>query len=181
MANLIFGCGYLGSRVAQRWREAGHSVSVVTRSEERAETFRRQGCDAIVADVTKPETLRNLPAADTVLFAVGFDRGSGGSINDIYAGGMRNVLAALPEDIGRFIYISTTGVYGPADGGWVDEATPPDPRREGGQASLEAELALAANILGKRSVILRLAGIYGPGRVPFIRELRAGKPIAAPA
>jgi nucleoside-diphosphate-sugar epimerase len=35
--------------------------------------------------------------------------------------------------------------------------------------------------LGKRSVILRLAGIYGPGRVPFIRELRAGEPIAAPA
>ena len=82
---------------------------------------------------------------------------------------MRNVLAALPAETGRLIYISTTGVYGPADGDWVDEVTPPDPQREGGRASLAAEQVLAAHPLGQRSVILRLAGIYGPGRVPFIR------------
>ena len=87
--------------------------------------------------------LRNLPAAETVLFAVGFDRAGGQSIEDVYAGGMRNVLAALPADTGRFIYISTTGVYGPAGGEWVDEETPPDPQRDGGRASLAAEQALA--------------------------------------
>ena len=100
---------------------------------------------------------------------------AGNSIEEVYAGGVRNVLAALPHDTGRFIYISTTGVYGPADGDWVDEETPPDPRRDGGRASLAAEQVLAAHPLGQRGVILRLAGIYGPGRVPFLDKLAGGR------
>jgi nucleoside-diphosphate-sugar epimerase len=180
MTKLVFGCGYLGERVARRWREAGHEVVVVTRSAGRAATFDQLGYESIIADITQPATLRNLPVAETVLFAVGFDRTSGQAIDDVYAGGMRNVLASLPADTGTFIYISTTGVYGPAGGDWVDESTPADPRREGGVASREAELALGEHSLGRRGFILRLAGIYGPGRVPFLRELQAGEPISAP-
>jgi nucleoside-diphosphate-sugar epimerase len=179
MAKLVIGCGYLGSRVARKWLESGHAVAVVTRSEERAERFRQQGYEAVIADVTRPETLRNLPVAETVLFSVGFDRASNHSIERVYGGGMRNLLAALPAETGRLIYISTTGIYGPAHGGWVDEITPPDPRRDGGRASLAAEKLIAAHPLAQRSVILRLAGIYGPDRIPFIRELRAGEPIPA--
>ena len=179
MTKLIFGCGYLGERVARKWREAGHTVAVVTRSDRRANAFRQAGYEAIVADITQPETLTRLPVAESVLFTVGFDRASKNSIQQVYADGMSNVLTALPTETGRLIYISTTGVYGPADGGWVDEATVPDPRREGGQASLDAERRIAAHPLGERSVILRLAGIYGPGRVPYIRELRVGEPIPA--
>jgi nucleoside-diphosphate-sugar epimerase len=179
MTKLIFGCGYLGERVARKWREAGHTVAVVTRSDSRAKEFRQAGYEAIVADVTRPETLTALPVAETVLFAVGFDRAGKHSIQQVYADGMSNVLAALPSETGRLIYISTTGVYGPADGGWADEATVPDPKHEGGRASFDAERSIAAHPLGERSVILRLAGIYGPGRVPYIRELRAGDPIPA--
>src|SRR5262245_20976325 len=175
MKKLIFGAGYLGSRVARRWRDAGHRVTIVTRHAERAEEFQRESYETLVADVTQPATLRHLPKADTVLFAVGFDRTNGASIEDVYAGGVRNVLAALPPETDRFIYIRTTGVYGPSDGEWVDEVTPPDPRREGGRASLQAELALAASLIGKQSVILRLAGIYGPGRIPFLKELKMGE------
>lgn len=177
MTKLIFGCGYLGERVAQRWCEAGHDVAVVTRSRHRAEAFEGQGFQAIVADITRPESLTSLPAAESVLFAVGYDRSSGPPITEVYAGGVRNVLAALPADTGRFIYISTTGVYGNADGDWVDEQTPPDPQREGGRASLAAEQALAVHLLGTHGVILRLAGIYGPGRVPFLDQLHSGEPI----
>lgn len=181
MRKLIFGCGYLGERVARRWREMGHDVAVVTRSSARAASFAQQGYAVIIADVTRPETLKDLPTADTVLFAVGHDRDSDQPIETVYAGGMRNVLATLPENTGRYIYISTTGVYGPAGGDWVDEATPPDPQRDGGRASLAAEQTLAAHPIGARSVVLRLAGIYGPGRVPYINELRDGKPIPAPS
>ena len=181
MKKLIFGAGYVGSRVARKWRDAGHRVTIVTRRMDRAEEFQREGYETLVADVTQPATLRHMPKADTVLFAVGFDRASGKSIENVYAGGIRNVLAGLLSKTDRLIYISTTGVYGPADREWVDEVTPPDPRREGGRASLEAELALAANLIGKQSVILRLAGIYGPGRIPFLKELKAGEPIAAAA
>ena len=181
MIRLILGCGYLGERVARRWREAGDEVVVITRSAERATSFGEQGYRAVVADVTRPETLRNLPAADTVLFAVGYDRTSAQSIAEVYAGGVRNVLDALPADTGRFIYISTTGVYGDANGRWVDERTSPDPQREGGRASLAAEQILAAHPLGGRGIILRLAGIYGPGRLPFVDKLRDGQPISAPS
>jgi nucleoside-diphosphate-sugar epimerase len=181
MTKLIFGCGYLGERVARRWRDDGHNTTSVTRNSERAASFATQGYEAIVADVTRPETLHELPKAETVLFAVGYDRASEQPIEDVYAGGVRNVLAALPKETGRFIYISTTGVYGPAGGDWVDEQTPPNPLRDGGRASLAAEQALAAHPLGARSIILRLAGIYGPGRVPFLNEIGAGQAIPAPA
>ncbi len=113
------------------------------------------------------------------MFAVGFDRSAEGSIEEVYAGGVRNVLAALPSDVGRFIYISTTGVYGNAGGDWVDEDTPPDPQRDGGRASLAAEEAVWASRFADRGVVLRLAGIYGPGRIPFQDKLRAGEAIPA--
>jgi len=181
MTKLIFGCGYLGARVARRWQNAGDHVAVVTRRAERAAELAKNGFDTLVADVTAPATLGDLPVAQTVLFSVGYDRGTAQSIHDVYAGGVQNVLDALPHGTKRFIYISTTGVYGPAGGAWVDEVTPPDPRREGGRASLAAERILTAHPLGKRSVTLRLAGIYGPGRIPFLNQLREGQPIPAPS
>src|SRR4051812_27460862 len=103
MTKLIVGCGYLGERVARKWREAGHAVAVVTRSESRANVFRQQGFDAIVADVTRPATLRKLPVAQSVLFSVGFDRVSSDSIENVYVGGIKNLLAALPSETGRLI------------------------------------------------------------------------------
>jgi nucleoside-diphosphate-sugar epimerase len=180
MAKLIFGCGYVGERVAARWRATGHDVVAVTRSIDRAASFRQQGYRVIVADITQPGTISQLPVAESVLYSVGYDRACGQSIMDVYASGMRLVLDSLPRETGRIIYISTTGVYGPAGGEWVDEDTPTDPQREGGKASLAAEEVLAKHPLGKRSIILRLAGIYGPGRIPFIDDLRAGRAIAAP-
>jgi nucleoside-diphosphate-sugar epimerase len=179
MSKLIFGCGYLGERVAQRWRTLENDVAVVTRSSIRADVFRQQGYKAIVADITRPATLVDLPDAETVLFSVGFDRSAGQSIEEVYVRGLRNVLAALPTGTDRLIYISTTGVYGDAGGEWIDEDTPSDPQREGGRACLTAERALAEHPLGKNAVILRLAGIYGPGRIPFRSLLRAGAPIPA--
>lgn len=180
MPKQIFGCGYLGERVAKRWHDAGHEVIIVTRSADRAAAFVQGGYIAIVADITQPATLANLPAAHTALFSVGFDRSAGGAIAQVYAGGLANVLAALPASVPRVIYISTTGVYGNGrDGEWVDELTPTDPQREGGRASLAAEQVLASHPIGKNSIILRLAGIYGPGRIPFLDKLRAGEPIPA--
>ncbi len=178
---LIFGCGYLGERAARLWRNVGELVAVVTRRMERAGELADKGYRVVVANVSRPESLTNLPSADAVLFAVGYDRTAEDSIEEVYAGGVQNVLNAIRRVAQRFIYISTTGVYGPAGGEWVDERTPPNPRREGGRASLAAELILAGHALGANSVILRLAGLYGPGRIPFIQELRAGKPIPAPS
>jgi len=181
MSKLVFGCGYLGQRIAKRWRDAGAEVHVVTRSHQRAAHFRRDGYRAIVADVTRPETLRELPQVETVLFSVGFDHGTSSSIEEVYVGGIKNVLAELSTETQHFLYLSTTGVYGSAHGDWVDEQTPPNPQRDGARASLAAEQQLASNPLGSRSILLRMAGIYGPRRIPYINKLRAGQPIAAPS
>lgn len=178
---LIFGCGYLGQRVARRLLDGGKDVHVFTRSPERAESLTGKGYRTLVGDVTRPETLRDLPAAETVLFAVGFDRLAHQSVLDVYPVGLKNVLNALPAGVKQLVYISTTGVYGSADGGWVDEQTSPAPHRDGGRASLAAEEVLAGHPLGKTSLILRLAGIYGPGRIPYQDKLRAGEPLAAPS
>ena len=180
MSKLIFGCGYLGRRVARSWRDAGHEVFVVTRSAERAKEFSHSGYRPIVADVLRPASLMNLPLVETILYAVGHDRAAGHSIRDVFVGGLQAVLDALPDDSSKLIYISSTGVYGQSHGEWVDELSPCEPHREGGRACLEAERTLAAHRLGKRSIVLRMAGLYGPGRIPRAVELRAGDPIAAP-
>ena len=185
MNKLIFGCGYLGSRVARRWRDAGSAVHVVTRSADRAAEFATQGYQPIVADVNanvnEASSLVDLPTADTVLVAIGYDRSERHTIGQVYVDGLRHILAALPAATGRVITISSTGVYGQTDAQWVDETTPCSPTRAGGVACLAAERVLAAHAFFPRSVILRLAGIYGPGRVPYLARLEAGEPIPAVA
>jgi nucleoside-diphosphate-sugar epimerase len=180
MARLIFGCGYLGLRVAQRWRDAGERVYVATRLPARAATLSAEGFAPLVADVTRPESLADLPAAETALFAVGHDRAAGRSIEEVYVDGLKNVLDSLPAATGRVIYISTTGVYGDSAGDWVDEDSQCAPTRPGGKASLAAEESLWRHPLGARGIVLRLAGIYGPGRIPNQAPLLAGEPIAVP-
>lgn len=179
MSKLVLGCGYLGSRVAAHWRAAGQEVHVVTRSSDRAERFRDEGYRALVADVTEPDTLGGLPVAETVLYAVGHDPASGKSKHEVYVSGLKALIDALPEGIERLIYISSTGVYGQTDGSWVDEAAPCRPQREAAQAILAAEQLLRGCRFGSRSIILRLGGIYGPGRVPRRAQLEAGETIAA--
>lgn len=178
---LVIGCGYLGIRVARRWLAAGDEVSALTRTAARAAELERQGLRPLVGDVVDARRLPQFAAFDTVLFAVGFDRSDSATIDEVYAGGVRNVLATLPAEIGRLIYVSTTGVYGDARGDEVDELTPPDPQRPGGIASLAAERAIADHPLGGRAAVLRLAGIYGPGRIPYLASLQAGEPIPAPS
>jgi nucleoside-diphosphate-sugar epimerase len=183
MAKLVFGCGYLGLRVARLWKADGHTVFAVTRSQDRARELAGEGLQPIVADITNDQPLPIPADVDTVLFAVGYDRKSGKSIHEVYAEGFRRVLDALPSTVNRVIYISSTGVYGPvAAGDWVNEDTTCQPTREGGKASLAAEEVLRQHpVFASRGLVLRLAGIYGPGRIPRAADLLAGKPIDAPA
>ncbi|HEY1601890.1 MAG TPA: SDR family oxidoreductase [Pirellulales bacterium] len=178
---LVVGCGYLGRRVAERWRAASHEVYAITRSRKHGEEFAQAGIRPIVADVMRLETLTSVPAAATVLYAVGYDRTQSRGIEEVYLRGLVNVLNALPSGTGRVIYVSSTGVYGDRGGEWIDEHTPCFPDRTGGKACLAAEEALLAHPRGADSIILRMAGIYGPGRIPSRDALEAGRTIAAPA
>ena len=179
MTKLVIGTGYLGIRVAGRWREFDKEIYVTTRSAARARTLAEGGLRPIIADVMAPLTLKSLPKADTVLYCVGFDRKSGYSAKDLYVKGLSNVLATMVDRTERFVYISSTGVFGQEDGSWVHELSECQPIRPGGRACLAAERRLTQSALGRYSIILRLAGIYGPDRVPRRAELLSEKPILA--
>ncbi|HUE69876.1 MAG TPA: NAD-dependent epimerase/dehydratase family protein [Pirellulaceae bacterium] len=182
MAKLVFGCGYLGFRVARLWRQRGDDVLAVTRSAEKGPMLAREGLRPIVADLAGAALdLGPLPAIDTVLFAVGYDRGSAAAIEQVYAGGVAQAVAAIPATVTRFIYVSSTGVYGDAAGESVDEETACRPTRAGGKASLAAEELLHQSQMGQRTIVLRMAGLYGPGRIPRAEAVLAGEPIDAPA
>ncbi len=181
MAKLIIGCGYLGRRVAERWRQAGQEVWTLVRSETHADELRRAGFPTLLADVTQPASLATLPECDTALFSPGYNPRAGGSRRAVYVDGLAHVLEALPPRVQRVIHISSTGVYGQTAGQWIDESAPCRPRREGGAAFLAAERLLAGHAWASRAVTLRLAGLYGPGRIPLKVELRAARPIAVAA
>jgi len=149
-------------------------VYVVTRDADRARDFAALGYLPIVADVLRPPTLSGLPVADTVLYAVGYDRASGVTMRDAYALGLQNALNALSPETGKIIYVSSSGVYAQADGEVVDELSACEPKREGGKASLAAERQLAEHALGRRAIVLRMAGLYGPGRIPNAAPLMRG-------
>ena len=175
---LVVGCGYLGTRVAARWLATGDRVVAVTRRRERADELARLGLEPLVADVTDPDfPAAGLPDAATVFWGVGFDRSSGTTHRDVHVLGLARLLAALPGSP-RVILSSSTGVWGDEDGRVVREDTPAHPTREAGRVLLEAEAVLRAHLKGP-GVALRFAGLYGPGRLPRIADLRAGTPIAA--
>ena len=180
MAKMIVGCGYLGLRVARLWLQQGERVLVTTRSPLRAKELESQGFEPVVLNVTAAPALTMLPEVDAVLYAVGYDRTAPESMREVYVEGLENMLDSLSPRIGPLVFISSTGVYGQGNDATVNEDSPCNPSREGGKICLEAEQALLGHELGKRSIILRLAGIYGPGRIPRRTDIEAGTTITAP-
>lgn len=176
----VFGCGYLGKRVAIRLMEQGWQVSALTRSRQRAAALGQLGIQPVLGDWTDRRFIHAAPPAERVLVAVGFDSRGGKSRHEVYVEGLRNALRAVPA-ASDCVYVSTTGVYHQGGDQWVDEMSPARPSREGGQAHLRAEellrrqraLSSGANSSG-RTVVLRMAGLYGPERVPRLQAVREG-------
>lgn len=185
---LIVGCGYLGERVARRWREADSRVIATTRREARAAELRERGITPAVVDVTAAEPgwaklFASVGVPETVFWGVGFDRIAGVTHRDVHVDGLRRLLDALAAvgpvgSTSRVILSSSTGVWGDEGGGIVDESTPPNPSREAGRVLVEAETLLATHPAGPGTA-LRFAGLYGPGRLPRVADLKRGLPIAA--
>jgi nucleoside-diphosphate-sugar epimerase len=183
---LVVGCGYLGERVARRWLSRGDRVVAATRSPARADALAAIGIEPLILDVTadEPGWERLFGRTDgpvtTIFWAVGFDRSAGASSDDVHVAGLKKLLDAAAESghRPRVIFSSSTGVWGDERGGVVSEATPPDPSREAGRVLVAAERLLAHHPVGPGTV-LRFAGLYGPGRLPRLADLRAGRPIAA--
>jgi nucleoside-diphosphate-sugar epimerase len=95
-------------------------------------------------------------------------------MRDVYLRGLENVLRRLPP-AGRLVYVSSTGVYGQTQGEEVDETAATEPVEESGRVVLEAERVLRERLPG--AVLLRFAGIYGPGRLLRRQAIEAGEPL----
>lgn len=173
MTVLIAGCGYVGTELGLRLARAGHVVHGLRRDPSRLPPAIRP----VAADLGDAASLQAVPRG---LAAIVYASSAGGfdeaRYRAAYVDGPRrllDLLAARGEDVRRFVFVSSTGVYARQDGAWVDEATPPEPDDFSGRALLEGERAVAAGPFP--SVTLRLGGIYGPGRTRIIDSVRRGE------
>lgn len=178
---VIFGCGYVGSAVAQAALAVGARVEALTRNPGKADALRAAGVAHVaVADLATTEWHRELvPGADFVVNTVS----SGGAENyrRSYVDGMQSILAwaaAGAEPVGTLVYTSSTAVYPQGGGVVVDESAAAPGSTPNGAIIRESEQLLesAPAAARRRAFILRLAGIYGPGRHHLLDQLRAGTP-----
>ena len=165
MKTAIVGCGYVGSAIAQRWQAQGLDIlATTTRHERRSEL-------SVIAhhvEVLQGKDAKRMQAAladrQIVLLCVGSKRGA--SYADTYLGTAQTLAEVLPDTaVQHLIYTSTSSVYGHQQGAWVTEAIPPQPATENGKVIAATEQTLLKTATPQRQVcILRLGGIYGPGR-----------------
>jgi nucleoside-diphosphate-sugar epimerase len=173
---LVVGCGDLGRRVAALHRGRGDAVIGLVRGGDSAARLESAGVAPLVADLDA--TLPALPTRGAFVYYFAPPPETG--IVDPRVG---RFLHATRRDgpPARLVYVSTTGVYGDCGGAWVDETWPARPAVDRARRRWDAECRLRewAGADGGDLVILRVAGIYGPGRLPLGR-LRQGLPMVAP-
>lgn len=169
---LLAGCGDLGLRVAQRLLGRGDQVWGLRRHPP---VDGPEGLRWLRADLTAPSSLSDLPHGITQLVYLPTpDRRDACAYGAIFVAGLQQVLAAVDRSaLRRVLLVSSSAVYGDHGGAWVDEATPTAPLGFRGSLLRDAEDWLTAQALS--AVVLRLAGLYGPGRLQLAERLRSGR------
>lgn len=163
---LIAGCGDLGQAVAAALGADRFDIHGLRRSTQGFPS----GMAALQADVTRPDSLSALQALqpDILLYCVAADAQTDESYRMHYVDGLRNVLAALdPAHLRQVFFVSSTRVYGQRTDALLDESVTPIAADFGGERLLEGEALLQALACG--TTVLRLSGIYGPGRTRMLR------------
>ncbi|SIO55919.1 Nucleoside-diphosphate-sugar epimerase [Rhodovulum sp. ES.010] len=176
----VFGAGYAGARAAALAHAAGACVSVTTRDPVRAADLAGSGVRAHLFDAGRPPaaaTLRDwLGGATDLLVSIPPDSRAAPEAACPALAALQAASVDLPTL--RWIgYLSSTGVYGDCGGAWIDETRAPAPATPDARARIGAEIgwrALAGRT-GAALDILRIAGIYGPGRRNALAQVRAGR------
>lgn len=175
---VIVGCGDIGFRVGKILLEQGQQVTALVRSEERAEKLQAQGFAVVRGDFDYQEDTPEFSVHGRQVFHLMAPQGGGKS--DYRTLNFCKKLSADNRP-SKLVYISTSGVYGDCGGDVVTEKTPTNPQtaRAERRISAESQLREQADKLGFELVILRVTGIYGPGRLPVARIMQ-GHPVLLP-
>ncbi len=176
----IVGCGGVGRLLAKAWKKRGVKVHALARSTQSAGVLLQEGITPIAGDLDVIESLKNMPLAGRWVYYCAPPPSSG-----VADSRMRAFIASLqlqqtlPQGI---VYISTSGVYGDCQGAWVDETSKPAPQTDRSKRRLDAEqqLRIWGQEYGVAVIVLRVGGIYGPGRLP-LKRLQRGEPLLEPS
>jgi nucleoside-diphosphate-sugar epimerase len=176
---LIIGPGYIGLPLAVRLIQLGHEVDALSRRGDVDGLLTAAGIHACSGDISNPSSLPRLSRRyNWVVNCVSSTLGTAEDFRRVYLEGTRNLvgwLSQAPPD--RFVYTSSTGVYGQDDGSMVDEDSIIRPPTETGHVLAETEQVVtrASHERFFPGIVLRLAGIYGPGRGWWFKQFVAGE------
>lgn len=166
----VIGCGDIGVRTARMAMQEGIESSGLVRSAERAERLNRGGIHAQLGNLDDPDSLRGLDLSGSLaLYCV---PPPGGGISDPRAEAFCAALTGTTKPA-RLVYLSTSGVYGDCSDTVVTEKTVPKPQTARARRRLAAEQTFLrwGEENGVAVIILRVTGIYGPGRIPMDKIL----------
>lgn len=176
---VVFGCGYVGAAVARWADDVGLEVTALTRNPATALLLRETGLHTVVGDLAGAAWHDEIPGGpEFVVDCVSSGGGGVEAYRHSYLAGMESILAWARRRgaVGTFVYTSSTSVYSQGDGASVDETAPTTARSERAEVLIETEARLqAAADAARRRFVLRLAGIYGPGRHHLLDQVRGGE------
>jgi nucleoside-diphosphate-sugar epimerase len=176
---LIVGCGYVGLPLGRELVQQNHEVFGLRRGADTDAGLKAAGLQPLVGDITQPAELARLPSSyDWVVNCVSSSGGSAEDYRAVYLQGTRNLLGWLSTTPPtKFVYTSSTSVYGQTDGSWVEETSPTEPEAETAKVLVETEKVLfeAAQERNFPAEVLRVAGIYGPGRRYWLKQFLKGE------
>jgi nucleoside-diphosphate-sugar epimerase len=176
---IIFGCGYVGTALAQALIERGVRVGALTRNAETAESLRQAGVpEVVMADLDSPEWQDALK--ENYASVVNCVSSAGGGLEGYrksYVKGQKRILEwAKTQKIQTYLYTGSTSVYAQDEGSVVDEASDTSNAPATGQVLVESEQLIESHAqLFGAWYVFRLAGIYGPNRHFLLNQLREGR------
>jgi nucleoside-diphosphate-sugar epimerase len=176
MRVIVAGCGWLGTAIARRLAAEGQEVHGIRRDAARAEALRSLGIRPLALDLAAPGAAERLPVADAIVACQSAGADDPAAYRAAYVDSNRALLAAAARNGARLVYTGSTGVFGQRDGSDVDEETPPAPASPTAEVLAEAEaLVRGAGAAGVRACVVRLSGLYGPGRAGILDRVRSGR------
>ena len=164
---LIAGCGYVGQATADLFHAAGWDVEGWTASEKSAAALSAKPYPICQVDISNRDQVAERPGTFDAVVHCASSRGGGvEAYRQIYLNGARNLL----DRFEKMLFTSSTSVYAQRDGSWVTEESETKPVSETGRVLLETEKV----VLSRGGTVVRLAGIYGPGRSALLSKFLAG-------